>query len=161
MTNLSAEAARYIDSHRVARLATADAQALPHVVPICYGRIGRRIYFVCDEKPKRHGPRALKRLSNLSANPRAALLIDDYDDNWRRLAFLLLQTEARPVRRPSEYRAALALLRRRYPPYRRMALDLESNPMVRLTVTRWHLWRIDRPGPPTRDRFAKRPRKRR
>jgi len=160
LTNLSAEAARFIDCHRVARLATADAQALPHVVPVCYGRIGRRIYFVCDEKPKRHGPRVLKRLSNLCANPRAALLIDDYDDKWRGLAFLLLQTKARLVTRPAEYRAALALLRRRYPPYRKMALDLESNPMVRLTVTGWHFWRIDRHGPRTRERSAKRPRKR-
>lgn len=160
MTNLSPEAARFVDCHRVARLATADVKGLPHVVPICYVRIGRRIYFVCDEKPKRHGPRALKRLSNLCANPRAALLIDDYDDKWRHLAFLLLQTEARLVKRPGEYRAALALLRRRYPPYRRMVLDLESHPMVCLTVTGWHLWRIDRPLPQTRDRLATRPRKR-
>ena len=40
------------------------------------------LYFVADEKPKRGPARALQRLVNLRENPRAALVVDDYDEDW-------------------------------------------------------------------------------
>jgi PPOX class probable F420-dependent enzyme len=138
---LSDEARAFVDEHRVARLATASADGEPHVVPICYARIGSLLYFVTDDKPKRHGPRALKRLANIAANPRAAVVIDDYDEDWSRLAFLLLHMEAEEVRDAEEYDRALARLRERYPQYRAMPLRTATHPMVRMTVRRWHLWR--------------------
>jgi PPOX class probable F420-dependent enzyme len=141
---LSDEARAFIDGHDVGHLATADAAGTPHVVPLCYARLGDRLYFVADDKPKRHGPRALKRLANLAANPRAALVIDDYDRNWSRLAYLLLHLDATTVSDPDEYAAALEALRARYRPYRRMPLRIDTHPLVRLVPHRWHLWRATR-----------------
>lgn len=138
---LTEEAWAFLDAHRVGRLATANAAGEPHVVPICWARLGERLYFVADDKPKRHGPRALKRLANLGENPRAALLVDDYDDDWRRLAFVLLHVDTEPVRDAAEYDAALEALRQRYPAYRAMPLAIETHPMIRMTVRRWHSWR--------------------
>jgi PPOX class probable F420-dependent enzyme len=146
--SLSEEARAFLDAHRVAHLATAGAGGLPHVVPLCYARLGDRIYFVADEKPKQRGARALKRLANLAENPRAALVVDDYADDWSRLAFLLVHLDAAPVEDDAEYGAALAALRERYAPYRRMPLTRERNPMVRLTPRRWHLWRASGAGSP-------------
>lgn len=138
---LSDEAYAFLDRHPVARLATAGADGAPHLVPVCFARVGEQLYFVADDKPKRHGPRALRRLANLAANPRAALLVDDYDDDWTHLAYLLVHLDTAPVDDPVEYDAALVALRARYPAYRRMPLGPATHPITRLTPRRWHLWR--------------------
>jgi PPOX class probable F420-dependent enzyme len=138
---LSDEARAYLDRHRVAHLATADASGAPHVVPLCFARLAERLYFVADDKPKRHGPRALRRLANIAANPRVALVVDDYDEDWTRLAYLLLHLDAAPVEDEAEYAAALAALRARYPDYRAMPLARTTHPIIRLTLRRWHFWR--------------------
>ena len=43
---LSDAARAYLDAHAVGHLATADADATPHVIPLCYARIGDVLYFV-------------------------------------------------------------------------------------------------------------------
>ena len=96
---------------------------------------------MADEKPKRHGPQRLKRLANIATNPRVALVIDDYDDDWRRLTYLLLQLQAAVVEDEQEYALALDALRQRYPPYREMPLAMATHPMIRMVPRRWHLWR--------------------
>ena len=138
---LSGAACAFLDAHAVGHLATADASGTPHVVPLCYARIGDRLYFVADDKPKRRGPRALKRLANIAANPRVALVVDDYDADWTRLAYLLLHLDAAVVDDEAEYASALDALRARYPQYRSMPLARATHPMVRMTPRRWHLWR--------------------
>jgi PPOX class probable F420-dependent enzyme len=125
----------------VAHLATADATGAPHVVPLCYARLDDRLYFVADDKPKRGSPRALRRLANIAANPRVALVVDDYDDDWTRLAYLLLHLDAAPVDDDAEYADVLAALRARYSGYRTMALARTTHPMIRMIPRRWHLWR--------------------
>src|SRR4029077_17444045 len=131
-------------AHEVGHLATADRAGTPHVIPVCYARVDERLYFVADDKPKRRGPRALKRLANIAANPRVALVVDDYHADWTRLAYLLVHLDAALVADAHEYAIALEALRGRYPPYRSMALAPATHPMVRLTPRRWHLWRAAR-----------------
>jgi PPOX class probable F420-dependent enzyme len=137
---LSAAARAYLDAHAVGHLATAAADGAPHVIPLCYARIGDVLYFVADDKPKRRGPRALKRLANIEENPRVALVVDDYDPDWRRLAYLLIHLDAALVEDNAEYASGLSALRHRYAQYRSMPLRRESHPMVRMTPRRWHLW---------------------
>jgi PPOX class probable F420-dependent enzyme len=143
--DFSEEEREFIESHRVARLATADAGGAPHVVPIVYALLGNDLYFVADEKPKRTR-RGLKRLRNIAANPRVALVIDDYDEDWNRLAFLLIEGSAAEIDRPDAYGAVLRELRRRYPQYRAMELTFESNPMIRMVPQRRHFWRASLPA---------------
>ncbi len=138
---LSPEACAFLDRHEVGHLATVGPGGTPHVVPLCYARVGDRLYFVSDDKPKRHGPRRLRRLTNLAATPRAALVVDDYDADWSRLAYLLLHLDAAPVEDADEYAAALDALRHRYPQYRAMSFAPLTHPMIRLTPRRAHLWR--------------------
>ena len=147
---LSDAGARFADAHRVARLATADDHGVPHVVPVCYARADDRFYFVIDDKPKRGDSRRLKRLRNIAVNPRVALVIDEWDEDWRRLAYLLIHGDAAIVDDEGEYAGALARLRDRYPQYRTMPLRFVSHPMVRIRTRRLHFWRADRSleGPP-------------
>jgi PPOX class probable F420-dependent enzyme len=139
--SLSEEARAFLDAHRIAHLATVDPQVIaPHVVPLCYARIDERVYFVVDEKPKQPG-RALKRLRNIAGCPRTALVVDEYDDDWSRLAYLLLHCDAARVTSESEFEEALLVLRKRYPQYLHMALSFATHPMVRMEIRRWHFWR--------------------
>ena len=137
---LSGDERAFADRHRVAHLATADAAGAPHVVPICYALVGEHFYFVVDDKPKRTRT-GLKRLRNLAANPHAALVVDDYDEDWTRLAYLLVQGPAALVDDPGEYAGALEALRNRYRQYRAMPLAHATHPMVRITAAHSHLWR--------------------
>jgi PPOX class probable F420-dependent enzyme len=142
MASWNPEARRFLEEHRVGHLATAGADGAPHVVPVCYALDEGALYFVADEKPKRRPARELLRLRNLRANPRAALVVDDYDEDWTRLAFVLVRGRACLLADPRAHAAAVGLLRARYPQYRAMSLDdLEQHPVVRIEPTRVVLWR--------------------
>ena len=140
MASWSAEARQFLEAHRVGHLATAGADARPHVVPVCYALDDDALYVVADEKPKRRPPRLLKRLRNVRENPYAALVVDDYDDDWSRLAYLLVRGPATIVAAPA-HAAALVRLRARYAQYATMALDDgERNPILRLEPAHVTFW---------------------
>jgi len=134
------EEREFFERHRLAHLATASAAGVPHVVPICYAVVGDALYFVVDEKPKRTHT-GLKRLRNILENPRVAVVIDDYDEDWSRLAYLLVHGEAQRVTEAGEFERALQALRARYPQYQSMPLAFASHPMIRIVLQRCHLWR--------------------
>jgi coenzyme F420-0:L-glutamate ligase/coenzyme F420-1:gamma-L-glutamate ligase len=103
------------------------------------------LYFIADEKPKRRPARELLRLRNLRENPRAALVVDDYDEDWNRLAYLLVRGPTTFVADAREHADALRLLRARYSQYAAMALDDPTrNPVVRIDPVRVVLWRARR-----------------
>jgi PPOX class probable F420-dependent enzyme len=125
---LSTGALRLIRSARVAHLATADAAGQPLVIPICFVFDGNRIYSPIDEKPKRIAPRKLKRLRNIEKNSRVSLVIDRWDEDWRKLAYILVSGKARVVLSGQRHRKAVSLLRKKYRQYRSMAID--QRPMI-------------------------------
>jgi PPOX class probable F420-dependent enzyme len=133
MPSWTAAARRFLEAHRVGHLATAGADGTPHVIPVCYALDDAGLYFVADLKPKRRPARELLRLRNLRVNPRAALVVDDYDDDWTRLAYVLVRGPAALVDAPPAHAAALVLLRARYPQYRTMPLDdPEAHPVAQI-----------------------------
>jgi PPOX class probable F420-dependent enzyme len=138
---LDAPTRELLGRHRLAHLATAGADGAPHVVPLCFALDGDLLYFVIDAKPKKRGGIALQRMRNLLANPRVALVVDDYDEDWSRLAYVLVRGRAAVVDDAAETRRALTALRAKYPQYREMALDGPEHPVVRITPERVHVWR--------------------
>ncbi len=135
---LSRGAARFLRAARVAHLATADKTGRPHAIPICFVYDGEKFYSPIDEKPKRTEPRRLKRLRNIGENPRVALVIDRYDEDWRRLAYVLVFGRARILARGGKHRRAVRLLRRKYRQYRAMSLD--RLPMIAIAPRRFVCW---------------------
>jgi PPOX class probable F420-dependent enzyme len=129
---------RFVAGGRVGRLATASASGVPHVVPVCFVLQGGRVYIALDEKPKSVPPRRLRRVRNIVENPRVQLLVDRYDEDWRRLAFVQLSGSAQLIERSTEHAAALAALREKYPQYR--AMSLEARPVIRIDVERATAW---------------------
>jgi PPOX class probable F420-dependent enzyme len=126
---------------RVAHLATSSADGAPHNVPLCFWFDDvARLYFIVDEKPKRRAGTGLKRMRNIAQNPRVAIVVDHYEEEWAHLAYVLIHGEAQMVDDPKEYMLALRNLRDKYPQYRAMVLNPERNPMVLVEATRLHVW---------------------
>lgn len=121
-SRLTPRASRLLRAARVAHLATADAAGKPHVVPICFALAGRELFTPLDAKPKRTAPLHLKRVRNILANPEVAVVVDRYDEDWRRLEYVLLRGRARIVMRGKRHKKAIRLLRTKYSQYRRMPL---------------------------------------
>ncbi len=143
---------RFLETARSGHLATADAEADPHLVPVTFVLIDEAIYIAIDEKPKT--TTRLKRLRNIEENPRAAFLVDRYDDDWTRLAWVLCRGAAdvleADVQKPDVQKASaqppdapardeiLAELRAKYPQYHDH--DLASRPILRLMIERVTRW---------------------
>ncbi len=90
---LNEDQRRFLAGRRVGHLATADAAAPPHVVPVCFAVARDALYITIDQKPK-GDPRALKRLRNIAGNPSVALVADRYDEDWTRLGWVMLRGRA-------------------------------------------------------------------
>jgi PPOX class probable F420-dependent enzyme len=84
----------FIQRARVARLATIDSEFKPHVVPVVFVFDGNHFFIPLDEKRKTTKPERLKRIKNIQYNPDVALLIDQYDEDWTKLAFVMIQGKA-------------------------------------------------------------------
>jgi PPOX class probable F420-dependent enzyme len=135
---LTRTVAAFIHSARIAHFATADAAGQPHVVPICFVFDGRRIYSPIDEKPKTRSPLRLKRVRNIASNSRVAVIVDRYDEDWNRLAYVLISGTARLLHRGTSHRKAVAMLRRKYPQYRVMSIG--KRPIIHITPIRLSCW---------------------
>lgn len=130
----------FILEQRTARLATADAGGQPLVVPICFAYRNGLFYSPLDLKPKKVPPKKLKRVRNIAENPKVSLLFDRYDEDWSRLAYIIVRGRAEIIEAGDEQRAAVAALRERYPQYREMAI--ENNPVIKITPERAISWNV-------------------
>ena len=104
---LSDDEWRFVRGARVARLATADREGAPHVVPVVFAVVDGNIYVPVDGKQKKDIER-LKRLDNIRENEKVSFLVDHYEDDWAKLGFVMLSLGARgsstPRRTPQRMR---------------------------------------------------------
>jgi PPOX class probable F420-dependent enzyme len=140
MTTLTDHAAAFVSEGRVARLGTADASGRPLVVPVCYAFDGRRWYSAIDGKPKRETGRPLERVRNIGENPRVSVLIDRYDEDWRRLRYVIIQGLADLLSGGEEYAYALGLLAAKYPQYGQVPLGRDGDVVIRVTPESFVQW---------------------
>ncbi len=122
-----------VGESRRAVLSTLGAGGRPHAVPVCYALRGEEIVSPLDDKPK--GDKELARVRNLARNPQASLLVDRWDEDWDRLAWVMLRGPARVEQPGDAWRRLLA----RYPQYE------EMEPATRVIVLRperitWWTW---------------------
>ncbi len=127
------------ESARVAHLATADQYSRPHVVPIVFVLRGDTLYFPLDRKPKREDDwHMLRRVRNIETNGRVSIVIDHYEEDWTRLAWVLLEGVATILETGAERDEAARALAGKYPQYAGTALD--GRPVVRVAVERRVSW---------------------
>ena len=135
---LSVRERRFVDTRRIAHLATADAAAAPHVVPVCFGLMDDTLYNTIDRKPKRASDRPLKRLGNILENPQAAIVFDHYDEDWRRLAWVMVRGRAEILTDGPEHGRAQSLLQARYSQL--AAMQLAELPVIAIRIERVASW---------------------
>ncbi len=128
---------RFVETRRVGHLATADAGGAPYLVPVCFALDGATIYVTIDQKPKRQD-RPMKRVRNILENPRAAFIVDRYDEDWARLGWVMLRGPAELLDSGGEHDAAQDLLRDKYRQYRSM--DLANLPVIALRIAHVASW---------------------
>ena len=92
--NIPSDVEEFIERARVARLATIDTEFKPHLVPVVFVFDGNHFFIPLDEKRKTAKPEKLKRIRNIQDNPNVALLIDEYSEDWTKLAFVMIQGKA-------------------------------------------------------------------
>jgi PPOX class probable F420-dependent enzyme len=124
---------------RVGRLATVDAAGQPLVVPVCFALLGERLYWAVDGKPKQ--TRNLRRLRNIGVNPRVSLVVDEWDEDWQRLRWVIVEGNAAEVHDPGERTRALDALVAKYPQYARMQLSTVADAVVAIAPARVIAWR--------------------
>jgi PPOX class probable F420-dependent enzyme len=129
---------RFLAHRRIAHLATADARAVPHVVPVCFAISEGTLYITIDEKPKRQSGAALKRLRNIVENPAVAVVVDRYDEDWARLGWVMLHGHAEVLTDGREHDDAQALLRARYRQLE--AMQIAQRPVIAVRVERTTSW---------------------
>jgi PPOX class probable F420-dependent enzyme len=128
----------FLNSRRVAYLATADRDAIPHVVPVCFAIFNSTLYVTIDAKPKRSLSTPLKRLKNIAQNPAVCLLVDRYEEDWGLLGWIMLRGHAEVLIDGREHDQAQALLRARYPQLKSMQIAQLPVIAVRIaTATSW------------------------
>ena len=134
MTN--AEARRRFAAATLAHLATADEHGRPHLVPMVFVLREETIYSAVDSKPKR--TRSLRRLANVAANPRVAVLVDHYAEDWESLWWVRADGTGRVLdATDAEGREALTLLRAHHAQYREQP---PAGPVLAVDVERWSSW---------------------
>ena len=133
---------RFLDQSRVGHLATADRRGAPHLIPVCYAVAvdaddGATLYITVDEKPKRRDI-PLKRVRNILENPQAAFVVDRYDEDWRRLGWVMLRGPAEILDSGPEHDRAQALIVARYPQLK--AMHIADLPVIALRIARATDW---------------------
>jgi len=138
---ISGAVRKMLKEARVARLATLDAKGRPHIVPVCFAYDGKLFYTAIDQKPKRVPQERLARLRNIRAVPRVALLIDEYDEDWTQLWYILIRGNAKliPKSAHKEHGLAIRKLRAKYPQYAQGMLA-DDAPIIRITPKRTTSW---------------------
>ncbi|HEV2686241.1 MAG TPA: pyridoxamine 5'-phosphate oxidase family protein, partial [Actinomycetota bacterium] len=89
------EMRRRVATARDGTLATAGPGGRPHIVPFVFALKGDTLYWTVDHKPKR--TQELQRLRNIRRDPRVAVLIDTYTDDWPGLWWVRMDGTARIV----------------------------------------------------------------
>ena len=124
-----------LDNERVARLAFLDGDDRPRVLPITFAPARGAIWSAIDEKPKRAAEPA--RVRWLRRRPEAAMVVDVYDDDWERLAWVQLLGRV-AVLDSGEGAAGLAALAGKYAAYGQRP---PPGPLLRIAVERALTWR--------------------
>jgi PPOX class probable F420-dependent enzyme len=120
---------------RVGRLGLLDLEGAPRVLPVTFAMAKGRIWSAIDQKPKRAEEPA--RLRFLRRDPRAALTVDRYSDDWDELAWVQVLGRVEIVQ-VGVGAAGMEALRAKYEPYREEA---PPGPLLALQPERYLSWR--------------------
>jgi len=116
-------------------LATLGTEGFPHVLPVCFTWAGDTVWTAIDGKRKT-GSR-LQRLDDVQANSKVSFMVDRWDEDWSRLAWLQARGKALKISKGPEAERAIEALKSKYSQYADTAVE---GPVLRIEVERWLSW---------------------
>jgi PPOX class probable F420-dependent enzyme len=121
-----------LESERAGHLGLLDEADEPRVLVVTFAVWESAVWSAIDRKPKRTAEPA--RVRRLRRRPEASFLVDSYDEDWTRLAWVELRgrVSVEPIG------PALDALAAKYPQY---ATDPPQGPLLRLEPARSVCWR--------------------
>jgi nitroimidazol reductase NimA-like FMN-containing flavoprotein (pyridoxamine 5'-phosphate oxidase superfamily) len=129
-------AADLLRLERIARVATAGPGGLPHVVPVCQVLVDGRVYFASGTDGRK--------VKNLEANSRIAVVVDVYSEAWGGLRGVMVQGRAALIARGPRFRKIRRLLYEKYEQYPDdAAIDESDSVIVEVTPTHVFTWGLD------------------
>ena len=130
-----------LDRWPVATLATLGPSG-PQLLPVVFARAGGCLWSAVDGKPKSGGE--LARVRHVRADPRVALLLDEYTEEWSELWWLRVSGRASAIgsapERDAEVAAAVAALVAKYPQYASTPVLADPPRMLRIEPLRLRSW---------------------
>jgi nitroimidazol reductase NimA-like FMN-containing flavoprotein (pyridoxamine 5'-phosphate oxidase superfamily) len=130
---LTKKLSKLIARERVCRVATAGADGKTHLVPVCHVMNGGRIYFGSDKNARK--------VANLRENPRIALTVDLYSEDWSELKGVMVVGTVTLIERGPRFKQARARLYEKYPQYpEEAALGASDSTIVEVTPTSVFAW---------------------
>jgi PPOX class probable F420-dependent enzyme len=135
-TRLSKRVAKLLGAERVCRVATVGESGTPHLVPVCHAVIGDRVYFASGTDGRK--------VLNLQQNPRLAITVDLYAEDWSQLRGVMVQGTATLVRRGPVFTRARKRLYAKYAQYsREAAISASDSVIVEVRPTHVFSWGLD------------------
>jgi len=124
-----------LDRERRGVLTTLDPDGSGHSVPMVFVVIGDEIVSPIDHKPKTG--RLLARVRNIERDPRVTVLIDHWDEDWTRLAWVMVRAHA--MIDPDAPPEVVQSLNARYQQY---TPDERPDALIRIrpTLLTWWTW---------------------
>jgi PPOX class probable F420-dependent enzyme len=136
---MSPEEHAFVADARVGRLATVDSHGRPHAVPICFALVEETLISPLDEKAQTVGPRALRRVQNIEANPHVIVIVDRYVEDWSQLCWVQIRGRASVLEAEAPaHSPAVDALREKYDQY--VDHGLEERPAIQIepgSVSSW------------------------
>ena len=120
-----------IKDSKIAYLSSISHKHQPHIVPICFVLLDHNFYSLIDDKPKSVQPLKLKRVQNIVHNPKVALIVNHYEDDWDKLWHILVNGNGSIVTNELERQAAIKSLKQKYLQY--LQMDVASNPVIKIS----------------------------
>lgn len=122
----------FITAAQVCRIATVRPNSEPHVIAVCPVFDGESTVYVdiaADNVTAK----------NIRAEPRLAVLIDEYSDDWNQLKGVLLRCRAEPAD-DAERDRAWERIREKFPQYK--GIGWEPRLTLALRVYDWHQYGV-------------------
>jgi nitroimidazol reductase NimA-like FMN-containing flavoprotein (pyridoxamine 5'-phosphate oxidase superfamily) len=120
----------------VCRVATANPEGQPHLVPVCHVLVGGKLYIGSGDEGAK--------VRNLRSNPRITVTVDLYAEYWAELKGVMVQGTAKLIERGPAFQRAKRTLYEKYPQYaKEAALAPSDSVIVEITPTHVFSWGLD------------------
>ena len=129
---LTGAQAEFLRWARVARLASSGPDGSPHVVPVCPALDGDEVVVALMD--------GSVKLRNIREDPRVALVVDDYREDWDANAGLVLRGRARFLD-GADWGRARGLLYEKFSQYATLS-PIERDPIVAIALEHASSWGV-------------------